>query len=122
VCTPTELSYEILTTEQYQAPNGMYTFRPTTLIDHNTTSALILNPIAAGLAGLGMLLACIAALVKGRVIHGVSPNMPCPNSMLTLAIVLIRHSPPRSIVDLGYLGSESGHRDHGTERSQQGRW
>lgn len=31
-----------------------------------------MNPIAAGLTGLAMILACVAALVRGRVIHGVS--------------------------------------------------
>lgn len=71
-CTPTELSYEILTAQPYQQSNGWYSSRTTTVVDHNTTSALILNPIAAGLAGLAMILAPIAALLSGRVVHGVS--------------------------------------------------
>lgn len=72
VCTSPELSYEILTREMYQASQGSYTSRSAVLVDHNTTSALIMNPITAGLAGLGMILACIAALVRGRVMHGAS--------------------------------------------------
>jgi hypothetical protein len=72
-CTPTELGYEILTSQQYQQSSGSYTFRPSVAVDHNTTGALILNPIAAGLAGLAMVLAPIAALVSGRIVHGVSP-------------------------------------------------
>jgi hypothetical protein len=72
-CTPTELSYEILTSEPYQTSSGSYTSRSSVLVDTHTTGALILNPIACGLAGLVMILAPIAALVSGRVVHGVSP-------------------------------------------------
>lgn len=72
ICTPVELSYEILTREMYRTNSGSYTSRAATLVDHNTTSALIMNPIAAALAGLAMILAPIAALLQGRVIHGVS--------------------------------------------------
>lgn len=71
VCTSPELSYEIITREMYQTSQGSTTSRSAVLVDHNTTSALIMNPITAGLAGLGMILACIAALVRGRVMHGV---------------------------------------------------
>jgi hypothetical protein len=70
-CTPTELSYEILSSQQYQQSNGWYSSRPIVVVDHNTTSALALNPIAAGLAALAMILAPIAALLRGRVVHGV---------------------------------------------------
>jgi hypothetical protein len=42
------------------------------MVDTKTTSALILNPITCGLAGLAMILAPIAALLSGRVVHGVS--------------------------------------------------
>jgi hypothetical protein len=71
-CTPTELSYEILTSEPYQTSSGWYSSRSSVLVDTHTTGALILNPIACGLAGLVMILAPIAALVSGRVVHGVS--------------------------------------------------
>jgi len=72
LCTPTELSYEIITSEPYQDPSGSFSSRPSVLVDHNTTSALILNPIACGLAGLVMILAPIAALLSGRVIHSMT--------------------------------------------------
>lgn len=60
----------------YQQSSNSYTSREATLVDHNTTSALILNPIAAGLAGLAMILACVSAMLKGRVMHGVSDMAP----------------------------------------------
>lgn len=81
-CTPTELSYEILTAEPYQTSSNSYTFRSSVLVDTKTTGALILNPIACGLAGLVMILAPIAALVSGRVVHGVSTVRGLPGATI----------------------------------------
>lgn len=81
-CTPTELSYELLTSEPYQSSSNSYTSRPIVLVDTKTTGALILNPISCGLAGLVMILAPIAALLNGRVVHGVSTTREIPGAFI----------------------------------------
>lgn len=108
MCTPTELSYEILSSEQYQNPSGSYSFRSVVIVDHNTTSALIMNPIAAGLAALAMMLAPIAALLRGRVMHGITAIILFMGALLTwatfglnLAVGLMVHDgPDRSVMGI----------------------
>jgi hypothetical protein len=73
-CSSYSLGFSIVT--------NSYTFRSSVLVDTKTTGALILNPIACGLAGLVMILAPIAALVSGRVVHGVSTVRGLPGATI----------------------------------------